>query len=73
MTPAGFKAARLSPLTKSGRPLTQRQLASIMDLDSVGVSRVECGTRPAPVRYERLLLAYHAQFKPNAWPKDWPE
>ncbi len=69
MTPAGFKAARLSPLTKSGRPLTQKALASIMDLDSVGVSRVECGTRPAPVRFEKLLRAYQAGYRPREWPE----
>ncbi len=69
MTPAGFKAARLSLLTKSGKPLTQRQLAAVMDLDSVGVSRVECGTRPAPVRYEKLLRAYAAGYRPREWPE----
>ena len=69
MTGPEFKAARLSLLTQAGKPLTQRQLASVMDLDSIGVSRVECGARPAPVRYERLLRAYQARPRP----KDWPE
>ncbi len=70
MTPAEFKAARLSLLTTVGKkPLTQRQLASVMDLDSVGVSRVECGTRPAPVRFEKLLRAYSAGYRPREWPE----
>ena len=68
MTGPDFKAARLSLLTKSGKPLTQRQLASVMDLDSIGVSRVECGARPAPVRYERLLRAYMKR-RPKGWPE----
>ena len=69
MTPANLKAARLSLLTAAGKPLTQKQLAAVMDLDSIGVSRVECGARPAPVRYERLLRAYMKRHRP----KDWPE
>ncbi len=69
MTGPELKAARLSLLTKGGRPLTQAQLASVMDLDSLSVSRVERGARPAPVRYVRLLRAYLKKHRPADWPK----
>ncbi len=68
MTPADLQAARLKLLTKSGRPLTQRQLASVMDLDPLTVSRIERGARPAPVRYERLIRAYMKRHRPEDWP-----
>ena len=69
MTPANLKAARLKLLTKSGRPMTQRQLGDLMDIDSNSVSAIECGRKPPPVRYIRLLRAYQARHRP----KDWPE
>ncbi len=69
MTPTDLKASRLSLLTKSGKPLTQVQLASVMDLDSLTVSRIERGVRPAPVRYERLLKAYMKRHRPADWPR----
>ena len=69
MTPADIKAARLSLKTKSGRPMTQAQLASVMDLDPLTVSRIERGVRPAPVRYVRLLQAYLKRHRPKDWPR----
>ena len=63
MTPAELRATRLS------LGLTQAQLASVMDLDPQGVSRIERGVRPAPVRYERLLVAYLKRHRPKDWPK----
>lgn len=63
MTLAELKAAR----AKLG--LTQAQLASVMDLDALTVSRVECGARPAPVRYVRLLRAYLKRHRPPDWPR----
>ena len=68
MTTAKLKAARLSLLTKAGKPLTQRQLGRLMEIDSNSVSAIECGRKPPPVRYIRLLRAYQAHR-----PKDWPE
>ncbi len=70
MTPADLQAARLKLLTTVGKkPLTQRQLGALMEIDSNSVSAIECGTKPAPVRYKRLLRAYTARHRP----KDWPE
>ncbi len=69
MTGPELQAARLSLKTRSGRPLTQAQLGSVMDLDSLSVSRVERGARPAPVRYVRLLRAYMLRHRPADWPK----
>ena len=69
MTGPDFKAARLSLLTKGWKPLTQRQLGALMEIDSSAVSAIECGRKPAPVRYVRLLRAYQARHRP----KDWPE
>ncbi len=68
MNPAEIRAARLSLLTRSGRPLTQVQLASVMDLDPLTLSRIERGVRPAPVRYVRLLRAYMKRHRPADWP-----
>ena len=64
-----LQAARLSLLTKAGRRLTRRQLGRLMEIDSNSVSAIECGTKPPPVRYVRLLKAYPARHRP----KDWPE
>ena len=69
MTPTELQAARLSLLTTAGRPMTQRQLGALMEIDSGAVSAIECGRKPPPVRYERLLRAYQARHRP----KDWPE
>ena len=68
MTPAKLKTARLSLLTKAGRPMTQRQLGRLMEIDSNSVSAIECGRKPSPVRYERLLRAY-MKLKPKGWPE----
>ena len=69
MTPAALQSARRSLLTTAGRPLTQRQLGDLMEIDSNSVSAIECGRKPPPVRYEKLLRAYMTQRRP----KDWPE
>ena len=69
MTPANLQAARLALLTTAGRPLTQRQLGDLMEIDSNSVSAIECGRKPPPVRYIRLLRAYQAQHRPKGWPK----
>ena len=63
MTPAELRAARKQ------LGLTQVQLASVMDLDPLNVSRIERGVKPAPVRYVRLLRAYMKRHRPKDWPK----
>ena len=68
MTPANLQAARLSLLTAAGRPLTQRQLGRLMEIDSGAVSAIECGRKPPPVRYEKLLRAY-MKLRPKGWPE----
>ncbi len=64
-----LQAARLNLLTTAGKPLTQRQLGALMDIASNAVSAIECGRKPAPVRYERLLRAYTARHRPTDWPE----
>ena len=69
MTPADFRAARKQLKTRSGEPMTQALLASVMDLDPLNVSRIERGVKPAPVRYVRLLRAYLKRHRPPDWPR----
>ncbi len=69
MTPADLQAARRALLTTSGKPLTQRQLGRLMEIDSNSVSAIECGGKPPPVRYIRLLRAYTAGYRPEEWPE----
>ncbi len=70
MTPADLQAARLKLLTTSGKPLTQRQLGALMEIDSNSISAIEGGRKPPPVRYIRLLNAYQARYRPkNEWPE----
>ncbi len=49
--------------------LTQVQLASVMDLYPMSVSRIERGVKPPPVRYIRLLTAYIKGYRPDDWPR----
>ncbi len=63
MTPKQIAAAR----AKLG--LSQPQLASVMGLDPLSVSRIERGVKPPPVRYVRLLRAYIKGYRPDDWPR----
>ncbi len=69
MTPADLQAARRALLTVAGKPLTQRQLGRLMDIDSNSVSAIEGGRKPPPIRYIRLLNAYTARYRPKGWPE----
>ncbi len=69
MTRPDLQAARLELLTAAGKPMTQRQLGRLMDIDSNSVSAIEGGRRPPPIRYERLLRAYTAGHRPKGWPE----
>ncbi len=69
MTGPDLQSARLNLLTTAGKPLTQRQLGRLMEIDSNSVSAIECGTKPPPVRYIRLLRAYTARYRPKGWPE----
>ncbi len=70
MTPADLQAARRALLTAvTGKPLTQRQLGRLMEIDSNSVSAIECGRKPPPMRYIRLLRAYTAGHRPEGWPE----
>ncbi len=69
MTGPDLQAARLALLTTAGKPLTQRQLGRLMEIDSNSVSAIECGRKPPPIRYIRLLRAYLAGYRPEEWPE----
>ncbi len=49
--------------------LTQVQLAGVMDLYPMSVSRIERGVKPPPVRYIRLIKSYLARHRPDDWPR----
>jgi len=59
---------RLEFTTKSGGRMTQALLASVMDIDTLSVSRIERGIKAPPVRYVRLMRAY-MRHRPKDWPR----
>ncbi len=69
MTRPDLQAARRALLTTAGKPMTQRQLGRLMDIDSNSVSAIEGGRKPPPIRYIRLLNAYTARYRPKGWPE----
>ncbi len=70
MTGPDLQAARRALLTSvTDKPLTQRLLGRLMDIDSNSVSAIEGGRRPPPMRYISLLNAYTAGYRPKGWPE----
>jgi transcriptional regulator with XRE-family HTH domain len=63
MTPADFRAARLS------LGLTQAQLAAVMGYSGQSrIAEIETGARNPSHAAQRLMDAYVAGYRPDDWP-----